>query len=140
MTGQTFDTNTIRLMTLFEKVTKAPVKDCIMNGDDSVCFIVEEGMIGIAIGKNGNSVRAAEKAIGKNIKLFEFSKNVANFVRHMIPNANSIKVRNEDGKTIVEIKTDKKNRAIVIGRDGKNLKLYREILKRNHDVDELIVK
>jgi len=136
---QKFDTETIRLMNLFENVTGAPVKDCVVNGD-VVYYVVDEGKVGIAIGKNGASVRHAERMIGKTVKLFEFSSELARFVRNLIPQANEVKVRNENDEVIVEIKVDKKNRAMVIGRDRKNLNLSKELLQRSYNINDLIIK
>ena len=137
----TFDTDTIRIITLFENITHAPVKDCLTDPEsNTVYFVVEEGKLGIAIGKNGNSVRHAENVIGKTIKLFEFSKDVVTFVKKLIPQTTSVKVRNMDNNVTIEIHVEKKNRAMVIGRNGRNLKLYKELLKRNHKVDNLSVK
>lgn len=137
----TFDTDTIRTITLFENITHAPVKDCVIDKDtNTVYFLIEQGKIGVAIGRNGSSVKHAEKAIGKTIKLFESSNDLVTFVKKMIPQATSIKVKNEDSKVTIEIRVDKKNRPIVIGRNGRNLRLYKELLKRNHKVDDLQVR
>jgi len=138
---QTFDTETIRLINLFENVTGAPVKDCLVEqSTNTIYFIVDQGKVGIAIGKNGSSVKKAERIIGKTIKLFEFSKDVVLFVKNLIPQTAEVKIRNENEKTVVEIKVEKKNKALVIGRDGKNLKIYKELLQRNHGINDLIVR
>lgn len=137
----TLDTETIRLITFFENMTRTTIRDCIIDeSSNTVFFVVENGKIGIAIGKNGNSVKNAERLIGKNIKLFEFSEDICTFVKRVIPQANSIKIRNDRKKRIVEVKVDNREKAFVIGRGGRNLKLYRELLKRNHHVDDLIIK
>jgi transcription termination/antitermination protein NusA len=136
-----FDTDTIRLMTLFENIMHVHVKDCVLDTPNSTVYlIIEEGMLGMAIGKNGNSVKYAERVIGKTIKLFEFSNNLVEFVKKMIPQTTGIKVRNEENRITVEVHVEKKNRPIVIGREGRNLKLYKELLKRNHKVDDLVIK
>lgn len=136
-----FDTETIRLITLFESLTDAPVKDCLIdNENNTIYFIINEGKVGIAIGKNGCSVRRAEKIIGKNIKVFEFSKDLSVFLKNLIPQTNEIKIRNESEKIIVEIKVDKNSKALVIGRDGKRIRLFKELIQRNHSVDELIIR
>jgi N utilization substance protein A len=54
----TFDTETIRMITLFENITGAPVKDCLIE-ENTLYLVVDEGKVGIAIGKNGNSVKHA---------------------------------------------------------------------------------
>jgi N utilization substance protein A len=137
----TFDTDTIRLITLFENITHAPVKDCLVDNDaNTIYFIVEEGKIGVAIGKNGNNVRHAERVIGKTIKIFEFSKDIVSFVKKTIPQATSIKVRDEGDKVTVEVRVGKKNRPLVIGRGGRNLRIYKEMFKRNYKVDDLSIR
>jgi len=135
----TFDTDTIRLITLFENITGAPVKDCLID-ENTIYFVIDEGKVGIAIGKNGNSVKHAENIIGKTIKLFEYAPDLEKFVKNLIPQVTEVKIDNKEGKIVVEIRVEKKDRALVIGRDSKNLKLFKEILHRNHKIDELIVR
>lgn len=136
-----FDTDTIHLITFFENITGAPVRDCITDEEGNyIYFIIEEGKIGIAIGKNGNNVRNVEKMTGKNIKLFEFSNDLSIFIKNLIPQINQIKVRSEGDRVVVEGRVEKKDKAIVIGRDGKNIKLFKKILQRNNNVDELVVR
>ena len=141
MTGVTLDTGKIKMITLFENITKSRIKDCIMNDNGNVvCFVVEEGKIGIAIGKDGRSVKRVERMIGKTIKLFEFSKDISTFVKNVIPQAKAITIKNENGRVIVEIKVEKKDRPFVIGRDRRNLKFYKKVLQRSHKVDDIVVK
>jgi len=134
-----FDTETIRLITFFENYTGVSVKDCLID-ENCIYFIVEEGKVGIAIGKNGSSVKKVERMVGKGVKLFEFSNDLNVFVKKLIPQVNEITIRNENDKTIVDVKVEKKDKALVIGRDGKNLKLFKELLQRTHNINELIVR
>lgn len=134
-----FDTETIRLMILFENLTGAAVKDCIVD-EDTICFVIEEGKLGIAIGKNGNSVKNAENMINKTIKLFEFSSDLSTFVKNIIPKATSVTINNDGDKVIIEIKVERNDRPLVIGRDGKNLKMFKELLKRSYNVSDLIIR
>ncbi|MCS7105798.1 MAG: NusA-like transcription termination signal-binding factor [Candidatus Aenigmarchaeota archaeon] len=137
----TFNTETIRLITLFENLTGARVKDCIVDKEtNTVYFLIEEGMVGMAIGKNGNVVKNAEKLIGKNIKIFEFSKDLKTFVKKLIPQANEIRIKNENSCVTVEVKVDKKEKPLVIGRDEKNLKILKKLFERNHKVSNLVVR
>ena len=136
-----FDNDTIRLMNLFENITGAPVKDCLIDNENGIVyFVVVEDKVGVAIGKNGAAVKKAERMIGKSIKLFEYSKDLTSFVKKLVPQANGVKIRTEDDKTIIEIKVDKKDKAMVIGRDAKNLKLFKELLQRNHNVGDIVVR
>ncbi len=137
----TLDTETIRLVTLFENLTGAGVRDCIVDdGNKIVYFVITEGEVGKAIGKNGSIVKKTENLLKKDIKLFEFSDNLEKFVRNLIPQINSVKIHNDNGKNMVEIWVDKTNKAAVIGRDGRNLKIYKELLQRHHGINELMVR
>jgi N utilization substance protein A len=133
--GLTFDTEAIRLITLFETISGVRVKDCLVD-EGIVYFIVEEGRMGIAIGKEGDKIKRAEAVIGKRIKLFEFSEDLETFVKKLIPQTNSVRI----DKDTIEIEVDRANKALVLGRDRKKLKLYRQILQRVHGPRELIVK
>jgi N utilization substance protein A len=137
----TFDTKTIHLINIFENLTNVSVNDCIIDdSSNTVYFIVKEGEIGLAIGKNGENVKNAEKILRKNVKIFEFSSDLSKFVKNLIPSANDINIKDENGKITVEVKINKTDKVFVIGRDGKNLKIYKEILQRSHNVSDLIVR
>ncbi len=130
---------TIRLLNLFENITKVHVKDCFVDEDD-VYFIVEEGKIGLAIGRGGSSIKNVEKSIEKNVKVFEYSPNLVEFVKNLIPQAKEVTVINNTDSVEIEIKVDKSDKGYVIGRGGEKIKIYREILKRVHNVSDLRVK
>ncbi len=139
--GATFDTETIRLMTLFENVTGASVKDCLVDSlENTAYFIVREGDAGIAIGKNGTSVKKVERLIQKTIKVFEFSDDLTTFVKKLIPQTDEVQIRPGTDEIVVEIRVKKTSKAMVIGRDGKNLKLFKEFLQRNHNINGLVVR
>lgn len=133
------DMDTIRLLNLFENITNVPVKDCYINEDD-VYFIVEEGKIGLAIGKGGSSIKNVEKTIGKKVKVFEYSSNPVSFVRNLIPQAKEVSTINNGESVEIQIKVDKSDRGFVIGRGGEKIRIYKEILKRVHNISDLKVK
>jgi len=134
-----FNMDTIRLLNLFESITNVPVKDCYVN-EDNVYFIVEEGKIGLAIGKGGSSIKNVEKTIDKKVKVFEYSSNPVEFVKNLIPQAKEISLINNGETVDIQIKVDRSDRGFVIGRGGEKIKVYREILKRVHNISDLKVK
>ena len=126
-----FDTDIIRVITAFENITGTEVRDCINN--DTLYFLVNPGKVAIAIGRNGQTIKTAEKMLNKSIKVFEWSENAEEFVRRMIPQAQRIEINGE--KAIVTL--DSRDRGIVIGREGANVKIIRELLERNSEIKEL---
>ena len=57
---RSYNKEEINHINLFEKITKARVKDCFLN--DIIVFIVEEGDLGKAIGKKGFNKLFSETA------------------------------------------------------------------------------
>jgi len=135
----TFTTNTIRLLTLFENVTNVPVRDCFVH-NSVVYYIVEEGKIGLAIGKDGNAVKNIERITGKKVKVYEHSSDPVKFIKNLIPRCKEVEVTNNEDRIKVQIKVDKRDRGYVIGRGGENIKIYKEILKRIHNISDLKVR
>ncbi|MBI2545328.1 MAG: NusA-like transcription termination signal-binding factor [Candidatus Aenigmarchaeota archaeon] len=135
----TFDTDTIQLINLFENVTKAHVKDCFVNDDNIVYFIVK-GSVGKAVGKNGASIKSTERMIRKGVRVVQFSENLETYAKNLIPQATKIATRNENGKIFLDVWIDRNTKPIIIGRDGKNLKVLKELLQRSHDVFDVIIR
>jgi N utilization substance protein A len=133
-----FDTETIKTINLFETVSQASVKDCIIM-DDRIYFLVEEGGLK-KIRENGQLLKNLEKMLNKKILIFEYSKDVSLFLKNSIRGIREIKIRNEKEEKVVEIGVDNSVKSLVIGKDGKNIKALRQILKRNYNIDNLVVK
>lgn len=126
-----FDNDTISVITAFENITGTEVRDCICSG--TVYFLVNPGKIALTIGKNGHNIKTAEKMLGKSIKVFEWAEDSKEFIKNMICKAQKIEVK--DDKAIVNI--NREDRGSVIGREGCNIKIIRELLFRNSSIKEL---
>ena len=126
-----FDTDIIRIITAFENITGTEVRDCV--NTDTLYFLVNPGKVAIAIGRNGQTIKTAEKMFQKSIKVFEWSDNPEEFVRRLIPQAQKIEING----TKVVVSLESKDRGIVIGKEGTNVKVIREILERNSEMKEL---
>ncbi len=135
-----FDTETIRLINLFENLTQTNIKDCLIDrSTNTVYFVVEENEAAMAIGKNGSKIKIIEKLINRRIKVFEYSKDLKKFVKNLIPSAINIEIQNGE-EPIVIVNVDKIEKSVVIGRDERNLKIYKKLLERNHKVKNLIIR
>jgi len=126
-----FDNDTIRVITAFENITGTEVRDCICS--EVVYFLVNPGKIAITIGKNGHNIKTAEKMLGKPIKVFEWAEDDTEFIRNMIGKAQKIEIKDEKATVTIS----RENRGPVIGREGCNIKIIRELLVRNSEVKEL---
>jgi len=131
-----YNNDIMKIMSLFETVTQAKLKDCIF--DERIMFIVEENQIGKAIGKNGVNVRKIEFALNKKVKIVEFSNDHAQFIKNLVYPL-MVKEVKEENNLITIVGGDTKTRGILIGRDAKNLKELESITKRYFHIDGIKV-
>lgn len=133
--GVKLDTDHIRAVAIFEEISGVHVKDCIMD-ENSVYFLVETGKMGLAIGKNGVTIKAVEKALGKTVKIFEYADTAEGMLRNIIPNLKTIDI---NGDSII-ITIPLNERSAVIGKNGRNIKAIREFLNRHFSIKNLKLK
>ena len=131
-----YNSDIIKLITLFESMTGAKVKDCISN--DKLVFIIEENEMGKAIGKNGVNIKRIEKALKRKVKLVEFSNDIAQFIRNITYPAQITEIKQENDAIIIQGK-DVNSRAMLIGRERQNLNHLTEIVRRYFDTKEIKV-
>lgn len=134
-----FDTDTIRKINLFEEITGVEVKDCIIN-KDSAHFVVDEDKIGMAIGKNGRTVKKVKNNLDKDIRLYGYSEDIEEFVENLVPtDINGVDVDANDER-VATIHVDRNNRSRVVGRNGRNIDIIKRFLKREFDIDDVRVE
>ncbi len=138
--GVKLSAESIRYLTLFENLTGASVKDCLVY-DDKVVFVVKRGEMGIAIGKGGINVERARELIGKRIEIIEHSDDPAEFIANIFkPIKVNVRLMERGGAKIAQISVSPDLKGIVIGKGGKNINKAKELAKRHHDIEDVIVR
>jgi NusA-like KH domain protein len=125
-------TQNIRDIAVFERITKVHVKDVIRD-ETCVYFMIEPGKSGLAIGKNGMIAKSVGRVLGKPVKVFEFAGDLDTMVKSMIPSVKGLEV---DGDTVT-VSIPNGDRSIVIGKNGRNIKIMKEFLKRHFKINYL---
>jgi N utilization substance protein A len=128
-------TQNIRDIGVFERMTKVHVKDCIRD-DSCVYFMIEKGKSGLAIGKNGAVIKSVSRVLGKTVKVFEFAPDLDTMVKNMIPTARGVDI----AKDSVTVTIPNSDRSVVIGRSGRNIKVMKEFLNRHFKINYLRLK
>ena len=131
----TFNTETIKTLSLFQSLTGTHVKD-INDAPDALYVVVGEGEYGLAVGKEGQTIKKAEGVFKKPIKVFEYSPDLEQFIRNMIPEAQQISI--EDNS--VRVRIPSQTRARVLGRGGARVKIIGSFLERLHEVTSFKVQ
>ncbi len=138
--GVKLTSETIRYLTLFEGLTGASVKDCMIQ-DDKVIFVVKKGDMGIAIGKGGMNVEKMRELIGKKIEVIEHSDDPVEFIRNLFkPIKINVKLLEVKGKKIAQIYVNPQYKGLLIGKGGKNINKAKELARRHHEIEDIIIK
>ena|SRR3989344_301597 len=133
---KTLNQESIQQINLFENITKARVKELFINNEQYI-FIIEKGDMSKAIGKQGSNIRRISALLRKKIKVVEYDENALKFFNNLL-----YPLKIEDIKKTekaIEVTSDTKTKALLIGRDRRNLKFYSKVLKEYFNT-ELIVK
>ncbi|MBI2652843.1 NusA-like transcription termination signal-binding factor [Candidatus Woesearchaeota archaeon] len=131
-----YDSDSMKLITLFESMTGAKVRDCISN--EKLIFVIEENEMGKAIGKKGINIKRIENSLKKKIKLIEFSNDISQFVKNMIYPIEALDIKFENGIVTIHGK-DTSTKAMLIGREHQNINHLKDIVKRYFDAKEVKV-
>ena len=139
-----FTTNEIRYIALFESMTGAMVKDCIVDDESAkITFLVKKGDMGLAIGKRGSTVGKVQKTVDKGVEVIEHSEDPVEFITNLMAPAKIRSIRilqKENGEKIATIETDPRNKRTAIGKGGKNIERARFLAKRQHNINNIVIK
>ncbi|NHV96387.1 MAG: NusA-like transcription termination signal-binding factor [Thaumarchaeota archaeon] len=122
------------LMSLFQNVSGAGVRDCVIDEKNGrVIYVVNPGEMGRAIGKNGIVVKTLQRLVGKPVELVEYSDDPKTFIKNALEPKYVLDVRlteKLDGSKIAVVVVDAKKKSAVVGRNGKNAEKARLLAKR----------
>jgi len=136
------DTEGIRYIGVFESLTGAGVKDCILD-NDRVIMVVKKGDMGLAIGKGGSNINKVKKLLKKNIEVVEHSSDIKEFIENLLRPAvvkNVELLTTKDNKCYAYVEVSSKDKGIAIGKNGEKIKRVKLLVKRNQNIDNVIIK
>ena len=136
-------TDQMRMMSLFQNVTGATARDCVEDEKQNrVIFVVNNGKMGLAIGKGGVHIKSLQNIVKRNIELVEFYEDPAKFLTTLL-NAklvSEVKINTRlDGSKQAVVMVDPRKKGIVVGRDGRNAEKARMLAKRYFDISSVLI-
>ena len=142
-TGIKLTSKEMRFIALFESITGAAVKDCILYDDTNrAIFIVKEGDVGMAIGKGGKNIHLLERMTSRKHEIIEYSDNPAQFIKNALKPAHVKEIRiteKPDGKSIAVVAVDPRDKGVAIGRNGRNAERIRFLAKRYFQIQNVSI-
>ena len=133
----------MRKISLFQKITKVTPRDCIDDEkQDRLIFVVNEGKMGLAIGKNGSNIKSLQNLLKRNIELVEYYNDPIKFLKNLL-NAkliNEVKIsKRADGSLQAIVLVNPNNKGLVVGRAGRNAEKARLLAKRYFDIPSVVI-
>ncbi len=131
------DTQTIRDIVQFEKLSNCQVFDSIFD-EDTLYLIVRSQNIYSLIGKDGENIKRISGQVGKSLKVFQHSNDPVRFAANMLQRrSRKIDIQEIDGVKVLKIWVLPKDKRLVLGRKGNNIKIMGEFLKRHFKITKI---
>ena len=131
----------IQYIALFENMTRAKILDCIPE-EERLVYVVKQGDMGLAIGKNGENINRVKKALDKPIELVEYSEDPVTFIKNAFGpvSVSSVNLTNKNGKRLAYVEVPNKEKGLAIGRNGKNIEKVKMLARRHHTIEDVILQ
>jgi N utilization substance protein A len=134
------DDSSLKLISLFETVTRAEVRDCLTI-EDRVIYIVNKGQAGAAIGEKGDNIHRLREILRKNVEIIEWSDRPEDFIRNIFHSfkVTDVKIEKRGSRNTAVVSVDPLQKARAIGKAGRNLHQARDIIARHFQGIEAVM-
>ena len=133
----------MQFITIFQGIVNVMIKDCLIDEEDNkVTFVVSEGQAGLAIGKRGTNINRLKELIAKDVEIIEYSLDTAKFIRNCflpIVTRNVTLLDRKNGK-VATVEVDNRDKGRAIGRNGKNINKVKNLVLRQFDIVDVMIK
>ncbi len=133
----------LRYIALFETLTGATAKDCVVDAEDGrLIFVIKQGNLGMAIGKRGANIKKVRSILGKQVEVVEYADSPVNFIQNMLAPARVRSVHiteKKDGKKIAIVNVDPKDKGLAIGKNGRTIARARLLARRHFGIEDIII-
>ncbi len=133
----------MKTMDIFSSITRISPKDCIIDKRlDRIIFLVKQGYVGNAIGRNGIYIKKLKTVLGKEIEIVEDDEQPERFIQNALVPASIEKVavvKRKDKPTLAFVTIKRDQRGLAIGKEGRNIERARLLAKRHFDIENVIL-
>lgn len=141
MTGIRLTSEELGLMSLFQNVSGATARDCVIDDKmDRVIFVVNKGEMGLAIGKSGASIKNIQRMVGRPVELVEYSDDPNEFIQNSLNPKYVTDLRlteKLDGTKIAVVVVEQRWKGAVVGKNGRNAEKARLLARRYFQISNI---
>ena len=133
----------LKLISLFQKITRATARDVITDEKlDRLIFVVNEGKMGLAIGKGGANIKNLQNIIKKPVELVEYASEPEAFLKKMRNPKLILDVKfaeRLDGSTPADVTVDAAKKGVVVGKEGRHAEKARLLGRRYFNITKILI-
>ncbi|MDG7043935.1 MAG: NusA-like transcription termination signal-binding factor [Nitrososphaerota archaeon] len=130
-------------MRLFQSLTGIEPRDCIVDKTfDRVILVVNKGMMGITIGKDGQRINYVRKATGKTVIVVEYADTLEELIKNTVGPKYVIGVREThsvDGSKSCIVTVNQKDKGAIFGTGGQNIEKLKLLSNRYFGINQVKV-
>ena len=141
MTDILFSNEIMQYINITSKTTKTDILDCMI-ADDKLVFIVKKGQLGAAIGIKAKNLEKLRRLFKKSIKFVEFDEDSEKFIINLCKpyKIKKIELEGENDSVVAKIEVEISDKSKIIGKDGRNIDVIRQLARRHHSVKDVQIK
>ncbi len=133
----------LRYAALFEKITGiVPIDTIIDEAYNRIIFVVDKGFAPLAVGRGGVNIKRLKELIGKDVEVVEKGETPEELIKNCLYPARvlAVKITKLPSSGVVAIATvHPDDKAIAIGRQGRNISRAKLLAKRYFDIEKVIL-
>lgn len=136
----TLTEESLRTMSFFHEVTGVMALDC-MEGEDRVTLVVPQGQVGRAVGRGGEKVARLRRMLRREVYVVEYDPDPRAFVRNVFRGSGvrEVELQERGGALHALVTVDPAKKGKAIGRGGRNLDAARDLIRRHHPVEGVVI-
>ena len=141
MTDIMLSNEAMQCIKMASNITKTYIVDCIIT-DHKLIFIVKAGQLGAAIGIKAKNLEKLRKIFNKTIKFVELNSDKEKFIVNLFKpyKINNVTFEDKDDTSIAKVEVDISDKSKIIGKNGRNIEIIREIARRHHSIKDVQIK
>jgi N utilization substance protein A len=128
----------MQIINLASKIIKTDIIDC-MNTEEMMIFVIRKGFLGIAIGPKAKNLDKLRNSFKKNIKFVEYDGDQEKFIINLFKpyKINNIIFDGTGDNTIAKVEVERRDKSKIIGKEGRNIEIIRNLAKRHHSLKDV---
>ena len=140
------DTDQIKLIDLFNKVTRGIAMDVVVDEKfERLIYIVRPGQMGLSLGKDGIFIKKLYEKIKRPVELVEFADTPEQFLKNILASDLTLDqyssefIKELDDTLQVKVTVSPSKKGQLIGREGRHAERARLLMRKYYNIVKITI-